>query len=357
MKDGKFIWRDANCDIHMIRKYIDNTKCEPYDERRITEHSDTAMLLTAEPGMGKSTFLSYVEHEIKKYNPSTWIVRINLNENTRTLKNTKFGNKFIEECKEFLCDAAHSPEQNALELEKELFRQSLEQTVNVAVILDGFDEISSEYGSKVMTLIKELMSEMRLKIWVASRLSDRVKLEDIMMKFAFTLQPFNKENKIIFLEKYWKETIKCVDPGSVRNFAEELIMLSTKNFSDKDGQFIGIPLQTMMLGEAFAKEAESYCLSGKVNLPENFNLLALFRKFIVKKWDIFFSEKSGIDMSKTIGISIRNSCIEKHIDAALMSLFSPDELKRLLDVKYSMFFGRYVKVPADFGAIRCWNDN
>jgi hypothetical protein len=71
MKDGKFVWRDSNCNIHIISKYIDITKCEPYDDRRITEHSDTAMFLTAEPGMGKSTLLSYMEHEIKKCNPAT----------------------------------------------------------------------------------------------------------------------------------------------------------------------------------------------------------------------------------------------------------------------------------------------
>jgi hypothetical protein len=166
MKDGKFVWRDSNCNIHIIRKNIDNTTCEPYDHRRIIEHSDTPMLLTAEPGMGKSTLLSFVEHEIKKCNPATWLVRINLGENTKTLKNSEFESEVIEK---FLWDPAHSPEQIALELEKELFRQALGQTGNVAVILDGFDEISSEYGSKVMTLIKELMSEMRLKIWVASR--------------------------------------------------------------------------------------------------------------------------------------------------------------------------------------------
>jgi hypothetical protein len=325
MKDGKFVWRESNCSIHMIRKYIDNTKCEPYDDRRIIEHSDTAMLLTAEPGMGKSTLLSYMEHEIKKRNPATWLVRINLSEYTETLKDTEFEREFIEKCKEFLWNAAHSPEENALELVNVIFLQALEQTENVVVILDGFDEVSKYYSHHVEMLIKTIMSKMRLKIWVASRFSDRVKLEDIMMKFAFTLRPFNKENQIAFLEQYWNSKIKGLEQKRLRMFAEVLLRLSAKNFSDRDGQFTGIPLQTMMLGEAFSKEAESYCVLGaKVNLPENFNLLALFRKFTYKKCDIYFSEKSGIDMSKTIGINIRNACIEKHIDAALMSLFSLD---------------------------------
>jgi hypothetical protein len=115
------------------------------------------------------------------------------------------------------------------------------------------------------------MSKVRLKICVASRFSDRVKLEDIMMKFAFTLQPFNKENHITFLERYWNNKSKGLEQKRLRKFAEELLRLSAKNFSDRDGQFTGIPLQTMMLGEAFAKEAENYCSNRKVNLPQNFN--------------------------------------------------------------------------------------
>jgi hypothetical protein len=99
-----------------------------------------------------------------------------------------------------------------------------------------------------------------------------------------------------------------------------------------------------MLGEAFAKEAVSYCLSGKVNLPENFNLLALFRTFTDKKCDIYFSEKNKIDMSKSKGIRDKRTCLDKHIDAALMSLFSTDELKQILGVKYS----RYLEDTTEF---------
>jgi hypothetical protein len=112
-------------------------------------------------------------------------------------------------------------------------------------MLDGFNEISPDYTLKVEMLIKGIMNKIALKLWVSSCFSYQMKLENITMKFAFTLRPSTKENQIIFLE---------------------LLRLSSKNFSDKGGQFTGIPLQTMMLGEAFVKEAENYCSSGKVNL-------------------------------------------------------------------------------------------
>jgi ABC-type lipoprotein export system ATPase subunit len=90
MENGSFVWRDSNCGIDVIRRYIDNTKFESYDVKSIMEHNDTTMLLAAEPGMGKSTFLSCMEHEIKKSKSSMWVLTINLHDHTRTLENIEF---------------------------------------------------------------------------------------------------------------------------------------------------------------------------------------------------------------------------------------------------------------------------
>ncbi len=76
-----------------------------------------------------------------------------------------------------------------------------------------------------------------------------------------------------------KENCKCL----------QNVTLCSQNFSDKE--FTHIPLQTMMLVEAFVNELKEYCSNGNVNLPEKFNLLILFKKFWGKKCDIYFSEK------------------------------------------------------------------
>jgi hypothetical protein len=180
------------------------------------------------------------------------------------------------------------------------------------------------------------MSKMRLKIWVASRFSGRMELEEIMMKFALTLRPFNKENQITFLEQYWNNKIK----GLCRNVYEIL----PKSCSDRlqrtsvtEGQFTGIPLQTMMLGEAFAKEAKNYCSNREVNLPQNFNLLALSKKFTENICNTSFRDTNGIDISKPKVIKFIQASIENHTNAALMSLLSPDEVKQVMDVRYSKY--------------------
>jgi ankyrin repeat protein len=333
MEDGSFLWRESNCNIDIIRRYIDDAKCKKYDIKILMEHNDRTMLLVAEPGMGKSTFLSYMEHEIKKCKPAMWVLRINLHEHTRALKNIEFGKECIDKCKMFLWGAARSHEQDALMLEEIVFQQALERTGNVVILLDGFDEISPKYSRKVETLIREVTERTPSKVWVSSRSSYRLKLEDIMVKFSFTLKPFTGENQIDFLEEYWNSSIGGFKPGSLRSFAEKLLSLCSKNFNDKDGKFTGIPLQTMMLGEAFVEEAKRRCSNEKINLPNNFNLLVLFKMFTEKKFNICFDEKNAMDSSKPLIEMGKKLYLEKHMITALMSLFSINEVKRLLGAR------------------------
>jgi len=68
VEEGSLLWRDSNCNIVIIRRYIDK-KCEEYNMRSLVEHNDRTLLMVAEPGMEKSTFLSYMAYEIKKSKP------------------------------------------------------------------------------------------------------------------------------------------------------------------------------------------------------------------------------------------------------------------------------------------------
>lgn len=217
-------------------------------------------------------------------------------------------------------------------LKEETFLQALEKTGKMVIILDGFDEISPDDIPKVEMLIREIKERTAAKLWVSSRSSYRLNLEEIMTKFAITLQPFTRANQIDFLEQYWNKSIEGFKPDSLRTLAEELFSLCSKNFYDKDGKFTGIHLQTMMLGEAFAEEAKKFCSDEDIRLPENFNLIDLFQKFTEKKYDIYMSEKNAMDCSKPKAKRDKKSYVQKHMILALKSLFSPSKFKHLLKV-------------------------
>jgi hypothetical protein len=81
----------------------------------------------------------------------------------------------------------------------------LEQTAKSVLILDAVDEISPDYSSKVKMIIKAITDETPSNICISSGFRYRQKLEDIVEKIGFTLQPFTSENQIQYLEKYLSE--------------------------------------------------------------------------------------------------------------------------------------------------------
>jgi len=335
VEEGSFLWRDTNGTVDIIRGYIDNTKHQKYDKKSVVEHNDRTMLLVADPGMGKSTFLSNMAYEIKKWNTSVWVLKINLNEHTKELDDIEFEQDCIDKCKTFLWSAAHSSEQDALNVTKEIFPQALDQTGKMVIIFDGFDEINPDYNPKGEALIKAIRDATASKIWISSRYSYREELENIVRNFAFTLPPFTPENQIKFLEKYWSEVTGISNKVNLQLFAKQLRSLCSQNFSDHDGEFTGIPLQTMMLGEAFVNEAKGYCCSEKFKLPEKLNLLSLFKKFTEKKFDIYFRDKNKMDSSTQEVKMEKQIFFEIHVTSALLSLFSPNEVNGLLGTNKS----------------------
>ena len=86
----------------------------------------------------------------------------------------------------------------------------------------------------------------------------------------------------------------------------------------------------MILGEAFVNEAKEYCCSGKFTLPENFNLLSLFKKFWKKKCYIYFRERNRMDGSTREVKRLEKTYLKKHVISSLRSLFSLNEVNLLL---------------------------
>jgi ankyrin repeat protein len=248
-----------------------------------------------------------------------------------------------------------------LQVTKEIFLQALKETGKVVIILDGFDEISPDYSPKVTKLIKAITDKTTSKIWISSRFSNQKELEDMLGKFACTLQPFTQENRVQFLKQYWSQYTEISNQGNLEKFAEKLLSLFSQNLCDKDGEFAGIPLQIMMLGETFANSAKEYCSSEEFNLPEKFNLLDLFQKFWEKKCNIYMIEKSKKDTSNPNEKEEKKSYLKKHMTSALIYLFSQDELNGLqgaIKTKVMKNAKKFLKsgLAKQFGIIREMTD-
>jgi hypothetical protein len=235
VRKRSFLWRDTNCSIGNIRRYIDNTKCEKYDIEPVLEHNERTMLLVAESGVGKSTFLSYMAREIKKRDRSVWVLRINLKEHTKELQNIDFEQDCIYKCRKFLWNAARSS-QDSSEVTEIIFLQAMEQTRKMIIILDDFDQISPDLSPKVEKLITEIRKETAANIWITSHSSKREELENAVGKFALTFQPFEKKNLTEILKNYWSENAKIPKDKMLEETADKIIRKYSQTVRHKNGE-------------------------------------------------------------------------------------------------------------------------
>jgi predicted NACHT family NTPase len=114
------------------------------------------VLVTDEPGMGKSTFLTHLASETRECHPDLWIVRVNINNYTRILDELKKNGCDQKGVIKILTKAAQIKESDGVLLEGQLFNYTYNSTENMAVLIDGVDEVGPDYTEEVIQIMKLL---------------------------------------------------------------------------------------------------------------------------------------------------------------------------------------------------------
>ncbi|KAJ8729640.1 hypothetical protein PYW08_001221 [Mythimna loreyi] len=180
------------------------------------------VLLTAEPGMGKSTLLSHLSLKTKESHPETWIIRINLLEYSRQFSHWKEARTAIDilETLKFMCQVViqdkvsnkkleivleeknevvylkHCTGDQWIVFELKLFLHFYNKR-KIIFLFDGFDEICPQYANEVMKCLKSIRSDTRKqRMWITSRSYNEVK--------TILLQEFGSSHDIDYF--YYLET-------------------------------------------------------------------------------------------------------------------------------------------------------
>jgi ATPase subunit of ABC transporter with duplicated ATPase domains len=131
----------------ILQKSQDST---PHLEENLERETDTVwkpstlvdgegriILVTDEPGMGKSTFLTHLAKETRERHPDLWIVRVNINDYTRILHDLKKNGCDENGVNKLLTETAQKKKSTRLLLERLLFNFAYSSTGNMAVLIDG----------------------------------------------------------------------------------------------------------------------------------------------------------------------------------------------------------------------------
>ena len=295
------------------------------------------ILVTNEPGMGKSTLLTHLAQQTKEPHPDIWIVRVNINNYTKILNELQTNGCDENGVIKLLTEAAQIKKNGGVVLEERLFNYTYNSTGNMAVLIDGVDEVSPHYTEEVIQVLKILSKTKIKRIWVTSRNSVSDRLETEFQCQSYSMVPFSEEDQKLFLVKFWKETCPEIKDDYLENLADRVFKLSTKHLTVKVKNFMGIPLQSLLLAEMFEGNLKQCTTAETVELPEHINIVMLYNLYVEKKWDIYLSEKKKSDRTNVNALTddnvLHETFIQNHMAAALVAILSTDQLEKLTDKK------------------------
>lgn len=298
MGEKYFIWQQSRGSVGGIRKYlIDHSDID--NEHDIKSIEENIIIISAEPGMGKSATVDHFATLIKKQDESLWVIKIDLKAHKNLIDTTEFKN--VISVSKFLSNVLLLSE-----LGRNFLQYSLEKTDRKLVLfLDGFDEISSEQQVKIIQMMQMLQRDAKLfKMVVSTRKHMQADLEDALGIFSYNLKPFSPTDQKKYLKDFWGKIVGSLiqsdkEIEKFNKFADKLCKAFSDTTQDKDLEFMGIPLQTRLLAEAFQEDFKKYYTSNEeeVQLSEKLDVLDLYRKFQNTKYLIYFNQKEKIDSS------------------------------------------------------------
>jgi ankyrin repeat protein len=260
-------------------------------ESEILDQKESLLIISAEPGMGKSTLL---EKLVRDSNSDIFLIKIILNNFTKVLKEIKDNKIKLEEKNnlDFIFENLMARKLSEFEI---LILKNLSQQNKLYLMFDGIDEVS-DYKEQVKFLIKSIRDSCQLKkVFLTTRNNLREELENFFELVSFNLNNFGVNDQKSFLTKYWQSLNKNLDMSILTRLAEELILKLESSLMKNICQLIGIPIQTKMIADIFY---------GKLNSVEEFatlklnNIADLYHEFIETKFNIQFEQKYKYEIAR-----------------------------------------------------------
>ncbi|GLH08513.1 Uncharacterized protein GBIM_13733, partial [Gryllus bimaculatus] len=317
-------WMRSHGSVAFVRPFL----ASEVDQFAAADLQERVVLVTGKPGLGKSTLVSSVAKKLKERDRTTWVVRVNLNAYSSFLDKEPITEKRAIDLllNAALQAAAPNP------FEEKFFRHCVTESGKVTVFVDGFDEVCFRHTDQALRLLDEIQRTKIQQLWVTSREFLKETLESKLTTFGFTLGGFDESSQRKFFKIFWEKKIPTAPAPRLEKFIHEFLkVVKLSNLSRLGMQ---IPLETMMMAEAFQAQAELFCRkeSPDVALPACIDLMDLYRRFVYSKYDIKF-RKDDVDSSRAgfahMFRTLTDDYTQSHELLALAFLFPQAQLRAL----------------------------
>ncbi|KAG8231850.1 hypothetical protein J437_LFUL008621 [Ladona fulva] len=316
------------------------------DELRGKTKNDRFVLVCGDPGLGKTTTVSDLMRKIKRDEPKAFIWRVCLNEYAKSETNQISLSRIeaMHKPKEILDYFFSMIFQNENYFEKSMIQFFSQHSHKVIVFFDGYDEIVPHYKMQVRKLLRTILKETKIQVWVTTRIHEVMYLETEFGVSAFELEYLDSEEQAEFLSKAWKCLIST-DEENMQNLMKKIIE------EMKNGIQTECRNESKQIIEAVKKEIDSVASKIKSiknmeelrNIVENFDL-KLWAKILLKKLPSNQKNKSKLFIGNPLHLklvselSYRESLkLTKHSDLFLLH-------NQLIETRFDVFFKEKAKI-------------
>jgi ankyrin repeat protein len=318
------LWQKSSGPISKLKKYLIKEDEESIDEEKMLQkNNEKVLIISAEPGMGKSFIL---DHFTQNSTANNFFIKIELNICKETLSDKNFKLKMSNDSIDFVLKSLlNKTDDQEISLLKNLAKEK-----RLILMFDGLDEVN-DYKEQIIHLIDEINRNDKIKkILITTRTHLRQELEDHFKTFAFNLNDFNDEDQKNFLVKYWHSLNKDLDEEQLVNAADKLISQVKSSLTKNINELIGIPLQTKMLGDIYF--GQQINRNSEISFASKItNIADLYHHFVENKIIILYEEKNNLKIEqlskqfKTLFEMSKNNFYSDHMKLSSLILLENSE--------------------------------
>ncbi|XP_062700547.1 uncharacterized protein LOC109424597 [Aedes albopictus] len=217
------------------------------------------LVLTADPGIGKTKLLQYLAFELQKLKSGTvYLFYLNRLQDSKGV----LGNgASLNILKSVLSDKYIRLIQRALENRSD---------DHITMLFDGYDEIHKKNIEKINRLMELLLTSKQIQIVFSVRNHEKKSLQSFFKKHNikvgyFSLEPFSSENIIEYLAQSWEEKIESDINFKFYSYSKFLV--------DKFYSLCRVPLMVKMMSKIYKQRFEQFKETNMIDKDDGIDYL------------------------------------------------------------------------------------